>query len=292
MQHQTLSLIFLLAWSLPLWGAQVVKVSSNPKYIAVSQDSTKFQQGDQVCVMHDGKQVACGKVRKSGSKAAIVELTSRDGDVVVEDEVVLKSGSSESRRGSRRAKDSSGRGSTIGLQAGVSMSSLYIDPPQTSSSKMGLAAGLNFDFPLCGFLFGSDLTFGPELQYVQKGAKGNGATVAINYLELPLMLRIRFGSPGFAPYIFAGPVVGYLMGASVNVDGGGSTDFKSQTNSLDFGVAFGGGSAFQLGESDQLFVNIRYGFSFSNLLNTDQLVFSNQGFQFLLGYAIRLNKLF
>lgn len=106
-------------------------------------------------------------------------------------------------------------------------------------SYLGLSVGLEM-FP------GSPLAFGSGLYFVNKGGKNtaNSTNIALNYLELPLVLRYNggWGRTLFQPYIG-----GYVAGGV----GGRTRDTAARTSWASFdGSTYGrfdGGLKFGLG---------------------------------------------
>lgn len=145
----------------------------------------------------------------------------------------------------------------FGFKAGLSVAtlrgSLPSDPLIDNSSKLGFAAGGWVAIPL-----GPSLALQPELVYVQKGTSlgsvdvtGPGGNVvgsaevfeAIDYLELPVLLRVSFPGGGMtSPYLLGGPVVGLRLSQQLKVSGvvdiGTDIDFFKST---DLGAALGAG---------------------------------------------------
>jgi hypothetical protein len=84
-------------------------------------------------------------------------------------------------------------------------------------------------------------------------------TFSYNYLNLPILFKVKFLKGMVRPYGFAGPNLGILLSANSKVEGGGpgfdgETDLKSFTSGTDFAIDFGGGAEFnvipKLGLSD------------------------------------------
>ncbi len=149
-------------------------------------------------------------------------------------------------------------------------------------SLLGLTAGLGVNFPLTSDAF---LSVQPEILYSQKGWAGESSnaltgyegTYRLNYLEVPLLLKINFGGETIRAYVNAGPSVGYLLGG--RVDGSLTTlgveifsiDKKLEftetpsvtdlnevnANRTDIGLNFGGGVGYSFG-GKVLFLDVRY----------------------------------
>jgi hypothetical protein len=83
----------------------------------------------------------------------------------------------------------------------------------------------------------------PEVLYTQKGAKydegGAEATVKLDYVEVPVLFKGRFGSGGVKPSVFAGPAVGFKVSAKTEFDG--EEEDIEDVKGTDFGIVFGAG---------------------------------------------------
>jgi hypothetical protein len=118
----------------------------------------------------------------------------------------------------------------LGLQAGANFSDVSMHPSQT-----GVETGTR-----TGFLFGGVLfySFSPilglqvEPAYVQKGATSDisttvavdisgtvveypakiEATLAADYLDIPVLLKASFGDGPVKPYLVAGATIAFLLG--------------------------------------------------------------------------------
>lgn len=63
--------------------AQVLLVTKNQKLVAISHEAGKeWAINDEICVYHDEREVACGRVVKVRTKAAIVRLDQREAEIV------------------------------------------------------------------------------------------------------------------------------------------------------------------------------------------------------------------
>ncbi len=149
----------------------------------------------------------------------------------------------------------------FGLKGGLSVATLHGGLPTDglveNGSKLGLGVGAWVAIPV-----GPRLSVQPELNYVQKGTSlgtvevtdPGGAVIGsaeilevVNYLELPVLLRVSFPGGGMvSPYLVGGPVVGLRMSQQLRIKGpidvGTDIDLFRST---DFGAALGAG--FELG---------------------------------------------
>jgi hypothetical protein len=152
------------------------------------------------------------------------------------------------------------------------------------SALTGFTAGVGLNYNLSGDGF---LSVQPELLYSQKGfsTQGSLATIVnfegdykLNYLELPVLIKISFGTEAIAAYVNAGPSIGYLLGGRVKGQGNVLGLFGSgynekinftespaltnlndlNANRLEFGVSAGGGLGYNFGSNSSVFVDVRY----------------------------------
>ena len=137
---------------------------------------------------------------------------------------------------------------------------------QDVKSKLGADVALVADFHI-----GDVFSIGPEIHWMQKGAKIkdlNGSIGEIsktfNYLEIPVLIKLHFGE-GVGFFVLGGPSAGYLLDGTDKDKDGTTNDID-----LDFykraelGLHFGGGIT--LGP---LNVDIRYILGLSNVFNND-----------------------
>jgi Outer membrane protein beta-barrel domain len=127
-------------------------------------------------------------------------------------------------------------GAHIGLS--FANSSLGSSVSTDSSSRMGLMAGVIMEVPLLpGFMY-----MQPELNFVQKGAInsvfGREISVRTNYIELPLIAKIKLSTPSFKPEFFAGPSFGYLVSSSFDPVLVPAPEFNSFELGLNLGIGF------------------------------------------------------
>jgi len=187
------------------------------------------------------------------------------------------------------------------LQLAESLTGALASAQISEQSVTGFLVGVGFNFPIAGETF----SIQPELLYLQKGfaravaIDQSGAQVKVeattqfNYLEIPLLAKVAFGSESIKAYLNAGPSLGYGLGGTTKVKGTASflgfpIPIPSQElevkfgeasanydeekeiyfdNRIDLGLQFGGGVAFKVGPGSIL-LDARYGFGLSNLNKT------------------------
>lgn len=154
----------------------------------------------------------------------------------------------------------------------VGVFALLMALPQTSAAgiKFGLKGGANianvngnWDEALgewkstvgfCGGIFlelnfGKILTIQPEVLYTMKGAGDAGdGKLKFDYIEIPVLLKVRIPTGSVHPFIFAGPAFGFNLKALL--EGVEISDMPK----ADYSAILGGG--LQLGRS--IHIDVRY----------------------------------
>jgi hypothetical protein len=141
----------------------------------------------------------------------------------------------------------------FGIRGGVTISKQSFDQgglDEDPESKFGGDLAILANLPIGEGFF----MIQPELHWLQKGYKisdatnGGDITSTLNYLELPVLLRLNFGET-VKLFAFAGPSVGYLLGGKYENDTV-SEDVKDIYNDLDFSAHIGAGIGFGALEID------------------------------------------
>jgi hypothetical protein len=127
------------------------------------------------------------------------------------------------------------------IKGGINFSTVTGDAGDVSKSmRIGGAFGGGVSV-----MINDKITFDPEVLYSMEGVKvkfsGLEGTSAIDFVRIPLLLRIGAGSGARAGYIVLGPAIGIVTRAKNSVDGGESEDFKSELKSTDLAIVFGAG---------------------------------------------------
>jgi hypothetical protein len=118
----------------------------------------------------------------------------------------------------------------FGIQGGINLTNLVGSGVESSESRSGLNAGLAYDLLWLG-----PISIGAEVHYAQRGAdafqralvEGGGvppgaAEVALEYVEVPLVAKVRLPEVGrFLPFASGGPVFGWKLDCSVTLDAPG-----------------------------------------------------------------------
>ncbi|MDD8020039.1 MAG: porin family protein [Acidobacteriota bacterium] len=150
-------------------------------------------------------------------------------------------------------------GIQFGLRGGVNSAKLTgadaSDLEGTIKNKAGLVAGVFLAINL-----GKIITIEPEVLYTMKGSKVENiqgeytGKIYGDYLEIPVLLKIRIPAHGVQPTIFAGPSVGFKLREKFSNDSGDVTPEEKLLANNDYGAVFGAGLDF----GRHFMIDIRY----------------------------------
>jgi opacity protein-like surface antigen len=165
-----------------------------------------------------------------------------------------------------------------GFRAGINIANAALDPdfsqnsPQTThSSKLGAVVGGALEYQ-----FDPMVAVGFEMQYAQRGVivdyvdfRGGGpatGTIRLDYLEFPVLLKLKLGDPPFRGILFAGPNFGFNLVAqgtykySDTSEGGSNftADMDDYFQRADIGIDFGAGLEYNLNPSVFIIGDVRY----------------------------------
>ncbi len=97
---------------------------------------------------------------------------------------------------------------TFGIRGGVNFASFNDSKQAVDSRRIGLLAGLYAVVNIPG----TPVSIQPEVFYSQKGVEINNVEVLLNYLEIPLLVRIDFAEmAALSPHIYAGPYLAFNL---------------------------------------------------------------------------------
>lgn len=171
----------------------------------------------------------------------------------------------------------------VGFTGGTSLSMFNGDEFENTALKFGIVGGLR------GIIaFGDTLGAQPEVLFVQRGTAFDDiddAWLTLNYIQIPLLLRLTFTMGPVTPKLLAGPTVGYLLDGSVRVDGLTLGLDPQDFSSIDFGGALGAGADIDAGRGS-LSLDVRFNHSILDITDGDENTF-NSAFDILLGYNFR-----
>jgi hypothetical protein len=157
--------------------------------------------------------------------------------------------------------------------------------------------------PQTGFVAGAFLTLGttggfsvqPEILYTQKGAQfesgANPYEYQFTYVEVPVLMKLTIvgRSAAFRPSVYAGPSVGFKVGARIETYLDPSQEESTERNlplarEIDAGFVAGVGADLILGPGRAL-LDIRYGESLVSALTTGDEV-RHSVVSVLVGYSL------
>ena len=140
----------------------------------------------------------------------------------------------------------SAAGIKFGLKGGANIANVngnWNDELGDWKSTVGFCGGIFLELN-----FGRVLTIQPEVLYTMKGADTGDGKLNFDYIEIPVLLKIRIPTGSIHPFIFAGPAFGWnLKAALAGYDLG-------DVPTADYSAVLGGG--LQLGRS--IHIDVRY----------------------------------
>ncbi len=137
-------------------------------------------------------------------------------------------------------------GVKFGIKGGANIANVNGDFTETIAdwkSTVGFCGGIFLELN-----FGRILTIQPEVLYTMKGADAGTGKLQFDYIEIPVLLKIRIPIGSIHPFVFAGPAFGFNLKAVL--DGVEVHDMPT----ADYSAVFGGG--LQLGRS--IHIDARY----------------------------------
>lgn len=187
----------------------------------------------------------------------------------------------------------------IGLNGGLSLSSLAGDDSEGFESSTGIKAGATATFPLSGNL---GLLVGAA--FAEKGAElgegGFGASVAFDYIEVPVLLRLGIPVSGnIAPHVAVGPAIGFMIGCEIGASFEGVSfsadcdEAELETKSIDVGVMANAGVSIATSDKFSVTVDVAYNRGFTSALDgaideetpEEMVDVTNRAWSFLVGVA-------
>jgi hypothetical protein len=143
----------------------------------------------------------------------------------------------------------------------------------------------------------------PELLFVQKGFKFEEDELSIkgkyNYLEVPVLAKLSFGTGNVQGFVTAGPTLGYWMSGKDIAEFDGDSDESDVDfgddedgieNRAELGANIGVGLAYKLG-TGALNFDVRYGAGFSSVYESegdDDAKLKNSGVSISVAYLFGL----
>jgi hypothetical protein len=137
----------------------------------------------------------------------------------------------------------------------------------SSDNRTGLVIGAAVNVPVAPMF-----SFQPEFLYAQKGGKNGDftdndpdvdASIEVDMVQIPLLLRAGATEGSFRPFVVAGPAFGFVTRAREKFDGFGvseDNDIKDDVESVEVSGIIGGGIQFGRGS-----IEYRYDHGFRDM---------------------------
>jgi len=185
---------------------------------------------------------------------------------------------------------------TFGFKGGINVADVGGDDADSlgTDSRTGFIGGLFLEGDLTNHV---GVRF--EGLYAMKGASAGGAglelTSKLDYLEFPILVVVGTQASDIVTLnAFAGPVVGFNIGAEVELEGEflgfpitASEDISDEISSFEFGITFGAGAEFKAG-SILIVADGRYTLGLTNVASDDDFDLKNRGFSLMAGLGFPL----
>ena len=184
----------------------------------------------------------------------------------------------------------------IGPIGGVNLGDAAVDGHENTEMRTGLALGGRVEVGVT-----NPYSLLIEPQYVQKGARFDvsaapfGSIKAkgdLDYLEIPVLLKAKFGAMKAHGYAIVGPSMGINLKAKGSF-GTFSDTFKSEAETLTFAGDLGLGAGFQIQKFVYLTGDARYSLGFTDALNKqvgDVDSWKARDIRFLAGVLIHITE--
>ncbi len=180
----------------------------------------------------------------------------------------------------------------IGGEAGINIANFTGTPDPSTSTRTGLIIGADFSMGFTKYI-----AIQPGLKFIMKGASNSSAAGSVsdklNYLEIPVLLKVTFPLTEVSPYLIGGPVLAINMSANEDqTPTGGTTttvDVSNDISGTDFDLLVGGGVGFKVAPRMDIFAQFGYSFGLSNILkNSTTNTLKNNGIQLTAGVMFHL----
>jgi len=161
-------------------------------------------------------------------------------------------------------------GVQFGLKVGGNMANVTgadaQDLSDTLKNKVGFTGGVFLAFNL-----GRVVTIQWEALYTMKGAAFEYQDLEDtytgklygDYIEIPLLLKIKIPTPGIQPFVFAGPSVGFKLSEKLRVEGEDVPLDEALFKNNDYGAIFGAG----LNVGSHFMLDVRYSLGLQKVVN-------------------------
>ena len=162
-------------------------------------------------------------------------------------------------------------GVQFGLKVGGNMARVTgadaQDLTDTMKNKVGFTGGI-----FLAFNFGRVVTIQWEALYTMKGASLQYTDLEDtyteklygDYIEIPLLLKLRIPTPGIQPFVFAGPTVGFKLSEKLQINGEDIPLEEKLLKNNDYGAIFGAG----LNLGRHFMLDVRYSMGLQKVIST------------------------
>jgi opacity protein-like surface antigen len=204
----------------------------------------------------------------------------------------------------------------LGIDGGVNIASQSYsrnvwDQPQ--ASRIGFAMGGIVEIEISDLL-----SIQIEPRYTQRGTKFKDFYITgdagpeilgtadlvdkLAYVEIPILIKVKFGKAEIIPILFAGPNIGILVSANqvwdrfdveqVNSQQSNNVGIRSKYKSIDFCLDLGGGVEYSVDSDLSILASARYSMGLTDLNNDTKnmldLTIRSSGINILVGLLVGL----
>ncbi|TFG88148.1 MAG: PorT family protein [Candidatus Atribacteria bacterium] len=174
-------------------------------------------------------------------------------------------------------------GLSLGFKGGLNLANLTGDDIDENKMKLCFGGGVFMNYPMT-----ESISLQPELLFMMKGTKADiedfDAGYRFSYIDIPVLVKFAVPMEGaFTPCFFAGPYIGFNMSAEAYEEDD-EMDIKDDVKSTDFGLMFGGGFDYTMGEGYLTF-DARYALGLTTIIDVEDVDVKNTGIMFMVGYG-------
>lgn len=195
----------------------------------------------------------------------------------------------------------SAQGLTAGLKGGMNIANLHGKDVEELEEEIGADLVSKMGFCAGGFItysLSDMFAIQPELLFSMKGAKAEReilgetmkVTIKVNYLEIPVLAKLSIPTPGnVKPSLFVGPSLAIKLSGKSKWEYAGESEEEDieELKSTDFGLVFGAGIDFGLGQG-KLTVDARYTLGLTKVHEPEEeeeIDIKNGAISIMVGYS-------
>lgn len=152
-----------------------------------------------------------------------------------------------------------------GIRVGYNISNLDFEPAPTfdNTHRNGFAIGVFGEYDLS-----ASIALAPELQFSAEGAKDRA--LRVDYIQAPILFKFRIGNK---VALGAGPLVGVKV-------------HEFEDGYRNFG--FSGVGAFEFMVTDEIFIDARYHYGFTNILDDNPAGLEAKNTNIQIGIGVKI----